>query len=146
MLKDEKGITLVELLAVLAILSIILMLVGSTHLFGQRQYFEQNKTISHQGDVRAAISQLTTDVRKVTANEGVTTSTDSGNLTVYIGANTYTFQNTTLSRNGTVISHNIQYFTTDIISNESAVSIEISSVPDDKGKRSSLETVLYLRR
>jgi len=144
--KDERGITLVELLAVLAILSIILLLVGSAHIFGQRQYFEQNETIDHQGDVRLVMSQLTTDVRKVTVNEGVTTS-NSGSLT--LGANTYTHQGTTIKRNGVILSENIEYisiFEWSSTTNEAAKEIEIVSVPDDKGNQTILKTVLYFRR
>lgn len=142
--KNERGITLVELLAVLSILSIILLLVGSAHIFGQRQYFEQNETIDHQGDVRLIMSQLTTDVRKVTVNEGAATS-DSGGLT--LGTNTYTHQGSTLKRNGVILSENISAFewcTTNEAANK--ITIKIVSVVDDKGKQASLETVLYFRR
>lgn len=148
-LKDEKAITLVELLAVLAILSIVLLLVGSTHLFGQRQYFEQNKTIDHQGDVRLIMSQLTTDVRKVNANEGATKKNENGVFTVELGtinAYTYTHQGTTLKRNGVILSRNIDTFEWLSTTNEAANKIKIVSVPDDKGKQASLETVLYFRR
>lgn len=42
MVKDnQRGITLVELLAVLAILSVIILLIGSAHLFGQKQLIYQ---------------------------------------------------------------------------------------------------------
>lgn len=146
MLKDEQGITLVELLAVLAILSIILLLVGSAHIFGQRQYFEQNETIDHQGDVRLIMSQLTTDVRKVTVNEGASTSYNSGVFTLALGDNTYTHQGTTIKRNGVRLSENISIFEWLSTTNQAANEIKIVSVPDDKGNQTSLETVLYFRR
>lgn len=150
-LKDERGITLVELLAVLAILSIILLLVGSTHIFGQRQYFEQNETIDHQGDVRLIMSQLTTDVRKVNANEGATTKNENGVFTLELGTNneyTYTHEptTTTLRRNGVILSENISEFIWSSTTNEAANKIKIVSVADDIGKQASLETVLYFRR
>ncbi|GEM00601.1 hypothetical protein SAMN05421839_101146 [Halolactibacillus halophilus] len=144
MFKDERGITLVELLAVLAILFIILLLVGSTHIFGQRQYFEQTETIDHQGDVRLIMSQLTTDVRKVTVNEGATTSDSGGVFTLTLGANTYTHQGTTIKRNGVILSEHISTF--EWLTNEAANEIKIVSVPDDKGKQTSLQTMLYFRR
>ncbi len=146
MFKDERGITLVELLAVLAILSIILLLVGSAHIFGQRQYFEQSETIDHQGDVRLIMSQLTTDVRKVTVNEGASTSDNSGVFTLTLGANVYTHEGTTLKRNGVILSENISTFEWSSTTNETANKIKIESVLDDKDKRASLETVLYFRR
>jgi prepilin-type N-terminal cleavage/methylation domain-containing protein len=152
---NERGITLVELLAVLAILSIILLLVGSAHIFGQRQYFEQNETIDHQGDVRLIMSQLTTDVRKVTVNEGAVTSNSGGVFTLTLGTNTYTHQGTTLKRNGVILSENISTFKWSneeaneneaANENEEANEIEIESVVDDKGNPTILKTVLYFRR
>ena len=37
-LRNESGMTLVELLASIALLSVVLSLVGAVNLFGQRQY------------------------------------------------------------------------------------------------------------
>jgi len=130
----------------LSILSIILLLVGSAHIFGQRQYFEQNETIDHQGDVRLIMSQLTTDVRKVTVNEGAATSDSGGVFTLTLGTNTYTHQGTTLKRNGVILSENISTFEWPSTTNEAANKINIVSVADDNGERANLETVLYFRR
>ncbi|PXW90038.1 prepilin-type N-terminal cleavage/methylation domain-containing protein [Streptohalobacillus salinus] len=145
MIKNEKGITLVELLAALAILSIILLLVGSAHIFGQRQYFEQNKTIQLQDEVRAAMSQLTTDVRKVTADTGATVTRTNGTTTLTLGENNYTHQASTLKRNGVVISDYISTFNWEE-PNERQINIEIESTLNDKGKRATLTTTVYFRR
>ncbi|MDD2427757.1 MAG: type II secretion system protein, partial [Eubacteriales bacterium] len=42
-LKSEAGFTLVELLAAISILGIVIVLAGSVHLFGQRQFRSQSK-------------------------------------------------------------------------------------------------------
>src|SRR5690625_2644616 len=69
MKNNQQGITLVELLGVLAILSVILLLVGSVHLFAQKQLVYQTDQVGKQSDVRLVVSQLTTDFRSTTADD-----------------------------------------------------------------------------
>ena len=56
LIKKEDGVTLLELLASIALLSIIIMLVGSVHMFGQRQYIKQSHDASQANELAAGIS------------------------------------------------------------------------------------------
>lgn len=64
LLKDEAGITLVELLAAISILSIVILLAGSIHMFGQRHFINQTDSASRSNDLTYALSVLSSDLRK----------------------------------------------------------------------------------
>lgn len=63
-LKNEKGLSLIELLAVLVIGSIILLLISNVHLFGQKQYKSQSEKSRHLYDVTYAAKVITKEIRK----------------------------------------------------------------------------------
>ena len=63
-LKSEEGITLIELMASLAILSIVILLVGSVHIFGQTQFINQTERASQSNDLRYSLSLVSRDVRQ----------------------------------------------------------------------------------
>jgi len=64
MIKDQKGITLVEVLTAIALLSIIILLSSSIHIFGQKQYQNQSKEVQVQANERLAMNILTKEIRK----------------------------------------------------------------------------------
>ena len=68
-LKSEAGITLVELLAVLALLSIIIALVGSAHMFGQKQYRKQAAIASQSNELTIGLATMTRELRNLKANQ-----------------------------------------------------------------------------
>ncbi|WP_090759015.1 prepilin-type N-terminal cleavage/methylation domain-containing protein [Bacillus sp. OK048] len=61
---NEKGFTLVELLSALAILSMILLIAGSIHMFGQKQMYLQSEVIQDQSNERLALNIITKEIRK----------------------------------------------------------------------------------
>lgn len=63
-LKNEKGLTLVEVLAVIVIGSIILLLILNTLIFGQKQYKEQSEKARSLYDVTYAAKVITKEIRK----------------------------------------------------------------------------------
>ena len=67
--KSEAGITLVELLAVLALLSIIIALVGSAHMFGQKQYRKQAAIASQSNELTIGLATMTRELRNLKANQ-----------------------------------------------------------------------------
>lgn len=63
-LKDESGITLVELLAALSLLMVVILLAGSIHMFGQKQFMSQKESAEQANDLSYAMSVLSSDIRK----------------------------------------------------------------------------------
>ncbi|MBU9721918.1 MULTISPECIES: PilW family protein [Bacillaceae] len=73
MLKNNKGLSLVEILISFALLSLVVLLVTSLHLFGQNQFNSQTNLSDNQANVRLAINILTKEVRNA---DTVTTEND----------------------------------------------------------------------
>ncbi|MFC4386281.1 PilW family protein [Gracilibacillus marinus] len=140
MYKNEKGITLVELLAVLAIMSVVIALISSVHLFGQRQYIDQSETIEHQSEVRVAVSQITKDIRKVNSD-----AVNIGTNQFVIGDNAYTLEATKIKRNDTIISEEISDFSMSFDEDKGRIDLTITSLADNKGNQHSISTSIYLR-
>ncbi|SEO93859.1 hypothetical protein SAMN04488134_11916 [Amphibacillus marinus] len=140
MIREEQGITLVELLGVLAILSVVIVLIGSSHLFGQRQFVNQTDQIDKQAEVRQVMSQVTTDFRKITADEF--TASDSYQL----GEVNYQFTNQNVYRNGQLLGENISQFELIKLANEEGVVITIASTADKQKQLSQLSSSIYFRK
>ncbi|WP_067837447.1 PilW family protein [Amphibacillus sediminis] len=139
MVKDERGITLVELLGVLAIISVVITLIGSTHLFGQKQFIYQIDEIDKMAEVRQLMSQLTTDIRAVSA-ESISIDQDA----LAVGTNTYQFENQTVYRNGQVLSNEISTF--DVVLLAEGIEVSIESTANLRHIESKLATTIYFRK
>lgn len=61
---NESGITLVELLAAISILMILVLVMGSFHIFGLRQFNNQTEAASQANDLSYALTVLSNDIRK----------------------------------------------------------------------------------
>lgn|SRR5690625_331267 len=145
MKNNQQGITLVELLGVLAILSVILLLVGSVHLFGQKQLVYQTDQVGKQSDVRLVVSQLTTDFRSTTADDYEEVEEEAE---YKVGDHIYEYNGSTVYRDGKKLSDNIGLFKLDTIGEEelTGVNITIESKPSEQSSPTSIETTIYFRR
>lgn len=139
MYRNERGITLVELLGSIALLSVILLLIGSVHFFGQRQFREQTSDINNQEKVRYVMSRVTSDVRSTTYDQS-----NYSEGTLQLGANTYQFSDTTLLRNGVVISEDLNDFIVDVDADK--IELTVVSQPNRRGNRVEVNTTIYFRR
>jgi prepilin-type N-terminal cleavage/methylation domain-containing protein len=63
-LKSEKGVTLIEVLCALALVSLVLLLASSINLFGQKQVVNQSTEIQSQTNERLALKVITKEIRK----------------------------------------------------------------------------------
>lgn len=138
MLKDQKGMTLVELLAALALMSIIIALIGSAHILGQKQFRNQTEEINYQEQVRLAMASITKEIRtsngdQVTISDGIIT----------IDTTTYELRQSSLYKNESIISEQISEFTA--IKQGGKIDVSISSLPNRNDKKETLSTVIYLR-
>ncbi len=69
LLKNETGVTLVELLAAIAILGIVIALAGSIHIFGQRQFRSQTESAGQANDLSHALTVMSTDLRRYSPDQ-----------------------------------------------------------------------------
>lgn len=62
--RNERGITLVELLAVIAISSIVILLIITLHIYVQKQFHSQSEDAFHLTDVTIVAKEITKEIRK----------------------------------------------------------------------------------
>ena len=137
-LKAEEGITLVELLASIAILSIVILLVGSVHIFGQTQFISQTETASQSNDLRYSLSLVSRDIRQAGVVEEI------AERTYLVGEYTYSFQKPNLYRNGERLSSKIYDFK--ILPSDDYAEIIIRSTTNRQAQDESYHTTIYFRR
>ena len=139
MLKNNRGVTLLELISALALLSTILILANSFHLFGQKQMNNQTSQIENQENVRYALNVLTKEIRsadKVEVSEDALILNHSDQYKLDLETNT-------LTKNNISIVTGIKQFT--VTNENNKVNLTISSVPDKLGQSVTLSTVIYVR-
>lgn len=84
---NEAGFTLVELLASLALLSIVIGLIGSVTMFGLKQYEKQTNSVAEANDFAYALTVLSKEIRAAE--------------TVTVTGNTLTVDDVAFSQDGT---------------------------------------------
>lgn len=146
LLKNQRGLTLVELLASLVLISIVLVMVSSIHLMGIKQYSVQSQDVKNQDQVRLAMAMVTNDIRQASDVEVDQDSTTLMNqLTLQIGARTivYSQNQNSLLKNGQPLISGIQQF--NVTQTGKEVSLSVVSIPNQDGKSETLSTNLYTR-
>jgi prepilin-type N-terminal cleavage/methylation domain-containing protein len=61
---DEKGMTLIEVLCALAIVSMVILLASSINIFGHKQMNDQKVEIQNQSNDRLAMNIITKAIRQ----------------------------------------------------------------------------------
>ncbi|WP_453994653.1 prepilin-type N-terminal cleavage/methylation domain-containing protein [Bacillus nitroreducens] len=137
MTRNNKGITLIELLAVLALLSMVLLLATSVHLFGQKQMSNQTSQIENQANVRLAINILTKEIRKANRTEV------SNNVLTINNTDTYTLEKNEITKNGVAIISSIKDLK--ISKDGNKIKIDVTSIPDKNNQEVGLSTEIFIR-
>jgi type II secretory pathway pseudopilin PulG len=148
-LKCNRGITLVELLSALALVSLILIMAGSIHFFAQNQSNKQSEEIANQTNARLAMKTVTKEIRS--AEELVITDgakrynvdrqgkLTEQNITSAIGfeiikngvTTVYKYENETLKRNGQDYIKDLERFELRVNSPKTnQISISVANLPD----------------
>jgi prepilin-type N-terminal cleavage/methylation domain-containing protein len=135
---NQKGITLVELLAVLALICTVMLLINNVHFFGQKQFSSQSKQVQHESNVRYAMNVITKDIR---TSPPQTISVANNRIETSNGA--FRLQGSTLYKDDKVLEEGIAEFTVEQNGNEIVISMK--SVPNQFDKAASLSTNLYIR-
>ncbi|MBS4204523.1 prepilin-type N-terminal cleavage/methylation domain-containing protein [Lederbergia citrea] len=139
-LKNNRGVTLLEVLLVLAILSMVLVLISNVQILGQKQFVSQSQKIDHQANVRLAAKMITKEIRKAEA-KNVTVKDN----VLTIGPDNYKHSGTAIEKNGIpVIDHISEFKVNQQLLDQ--VSLIITSIQDRHGKKESISTTIYLRR
>ena len=134
LLNNERGLTLVELLAVLVIGAIILLLINNVHMFGQNQYNKQSKQAEQIYNVTYAAKVITNEIRKaekIIVNEKVDT------LTITISNLSKVFNQQNLPG---ISSFKVYFKGID----SRKLKIEIEST-DQNSKKERIDTEIYVR-
>lgn len=140
LIKDESGITLVELLAAISILSIVILLGGAIHIFGQRQFNNQTEAASQANDLSYALTVMTTEIRKE-SQESVTVEE---NQAIHIGEeHRFYINDKKLYHNGNVLAEPINSIEVEKGENEIHIILHGSTQHAQKKK---YETTIYFRR
>lgn len=118
--KNEKGLTLVELLAVIVISSIITIILFSIFLNGQNQAQTQRDKNLQLIDVAYVLKVLTREIRKTDAVEV------QNNDTLIIDNEIYTFNSAekTITKNGGIFQTDINQF--QVIKESNKITIQIT--------------------
>ena len=104
---NEKGITLVELLAAVVLASIVMLLVFSVLMSGTKQYKGQLEKNNQLTDISYALKMITKDIRK-TENPRIISKSE-----IELNGINYSKVGNTITRNGDVIARDIEIFFVD---------------------------------
>ncbi|HJF32401.1 MAG TPA: prepilin-type N-terminal cleavage/methylation domain-containing protein [Sporosarcina psychrophila] len=133
-LRSEKGLSLVEVLAVIIIGSLIMLLISNIHLFGQKQYKSQSEKSRHLYDVTYAAKVITKEIRKADekgiANVG--SKSDHIKLTDSIEYKYNSADKTIENKDRTILVKDIEKFV--VSRSDSQIKLEIISKTGEKVK------------
>lgn len=144
-IKDQKGVTLVELLAVLVLLSLIGLMIFGVYFSGKKEYDIQKEKTEHQENIQFVMKYLTKEIRK--ENNFRVFDDDVLEIKKETGTDIYRRKGTTLFKNSEAFSENIKDFK---VESSDGKALKIKVVSDDKLNRNSdakkIETTIVIRK
>ncbi|MCQ6278274.1 competence type IV pilus minor pilin ComGF [Bacillus sp. EB600] len=136
-MKTEQGVTLVEVLAAAALLSIILLLASSVYLFGQKQVTTQTTEIQNQENVSLALDIITKEIRKAS------TVSVTNNILTINNTDVYQLVNNTINKNNQPLITNIQQFNIQMTNKQ--ITITIEGLSANNAPHTTLSTTIFIR-
>lgn len=147
LIKDETGITLVELLAALSILTILVLTMGSFHIFGLRHFNNQTSGASQANDLSYALTILSNDIRKESYDELAESEFDEGeieNIIHFTNGPIFKVKNNILTKDDSKIVEQVKEMK--VYRNDSEKSIRVILTGTDLQTRSKVyKTTIYPR-
>ena len=131
---NERGITLVELLAAIVLASIVMMLIYSVLMTGTKQYksqFDKNKQVT---EISYTLKMITKDIRKTEKPILISSSE------IDLNGIKYSKNGSNITRNGVVIASVIDRF--NVVVDDDRWIIEIKSAGNEEMKK----TEIYIRK
>lgn len=132
--RNEKGITLVELLAVFVISGIVVLLIIGIHIYTQKQFQDQSEQALKLTDVTIAMKEITKDIR----SQDIPSWYDEDLKLEFPSGKYYQLIDDTLFKSGSPYIYEVEVFHVKIDDDE--VTIEIKS---ESGQQ--IETTLVVR-
>lgn len=126
---NEKGFTLVEVLATLLLVSLISILASSIHLFAQKQTNTQMEEIHIHSNERITMRLIKSEIRKAEKIE-----TNHPNELIINGTDVYRLEGSDLKKNDITVISGIKEFI--ITMHDNQIKLKIGSMP---------ETIIYIR-
>lgn len=139
-LKDETGITLVELIAAISLLMIVILLAGAIHMFGQKQFKIQTDSASQANDFSFALTDMTTELRKYEPKD---VTVDGQKIKINNNI-VYELEGTNLWKNGTSIASSVGDFQPIKPENANFIEIKITKVNQTASSK-DYHTRIYFR-
>ncbi|TCT16903.1 prepilin-type N-terminal cleavage/methylation domain-containing protein [Natranaerovirga pectinivora] len=134
---NKKGVTLIEIIVVIAIISIVFTLGFSFFSMFINSFFKQADIIDSQRAVNGIIRELDREIRRVDIND--ISILDNG---ISVGSLDYKMQGDTLLKNGSILNRGITDFFVTKVGNKITINITI----DGKHENSiNMEHVIYIR-
>ncbi|MCM3441952.1 prepilin-type N-terminal cleavage/methylation domain-containing protein [Metabacillus halosaccharovorans] len=139
-MKNQRGVSLIEVIASISLISIILLLVNSFHLFGQKQMTSQTDEIQNQANIRTALNMITKEIRTA---ESVSIEDD---VLIINLKDKYTLDSNTIMKNNTVFIKNINRFIFAFDDEKKKkINLSIESLPSKEEQPIKVSTSIYLR-
>ena len=149
-LKSKKGLTVIEVLVALLVITIIFGMVSSIVGFFSRFYSDESQHINRQENMRVLMLQLERDIRMSDQEVDVTGApcfvigTGLGSSPIH----TYCFvsASNTVERDGVVLARSVQGFSLNLPVGSRALDIDIQMLPDSRGKQLEANYSIFLRQ
>ena len=158
-MKDNRGVTLIELVIAIAILTSIVFAITSFYVSGVKGFARETTTASNQTEVRRLSNQIAREIRRseevinymgtqlviVDSNNNVVTYYRGANNTFYAGYGDYDAGTRFIGIDYTLcISEQIKEF--DKVINGDQITLTIESIENSEGETYTLVTELNLRK
>ena len=139
-MQNQRGVSLLEVIASISLISIIILLINSFHLFGQKQMISQTDEIQNQANTRIALNIITKEIRTA---ENVSIVDD---VLIINHTDKYKLDSNKIMKNNIALINNIKHFTFAFDEEEEKkIHLLIESIPFKEEKAIKISTSIYLR-
>lgn len=143
-LREEAGMTLIELLASIALLSVVLALAGAVHMFGQKQYITQSHSASQSNDYAYTLSVMSRDIRK-NPFASITVS-ETGDALVIGKRESFKKEGSTLLKNNAqILAEDVESFVVSSEPETKSIKIILKSKAEKNNPSKEFQTTIYFR-
>lgn len=143
-LRDETGMTLIELLASIALLSVVLALAGAVHMFGQKQYLTQSYSAHQSNDYAYTLSVISRDIRK-NPYASITVS-EAGDALLINKGESFKKEGSQLLKNDTqILADDVESFVVSAKPETKSIKIVLKSRAEKNNQSKDYQTTIYFR-